>query len=173
MKVKYPCLVCKKAVANNHKAVHCDMCSKWVHIKCNKINSTTYQNLQEDNSDWYCVECLKKILPFMTEDDNKINNIIYKAPRSLIDHTPECDKEKECGCVSSNYYTPLDFSSLGLNNKSYDTYIHMNIASLSYHNDDLFNFLSNIQLLPKVIGISETNLISSKKNTHQHFFTQL
>jgi len=28
------CAVCKRRVANTHRAVNCDSCSKWCHIKC-------------------------------------------------------------------------------------------------------------------------------------------
>ena len=38
MTVKFPCSVCSRAVAKNHKAVKCDECDKWIHIKCNHIN---------------------------------------------------------------------------------------------------------------------------------------
>ena len=35
---KFPCGVCSKPVANNHNALCCDSCDKWVHIKCNFLN---------------------------------------------------------------------------------------------------------------------------------------
>ena len=43
MILKYPCLVCNKAVAKNHKAVQCDRCDRWVHIACNYLNVYTYR----------------------------------------------------------------------------------------------------------------------------------
>ena len=33
MIVIYPCLVCNRAVAENHKAVQCDCCDRWFHIE--------------------------------------------------------------------------------------------------------------------------------------------
>ena len=42
MAVKFPCKICKKPVAQNHKAIFWDICDTWVHIKCNKINNQTY-----------------------------------------------------------------------------------------------------------------------------------
>ena len=49
MGVRYPCKICKFGVKKNHKAVHCDRCEQWVHIKCNQINKETYNNLMNNN----------------------------------------------------------------------------------------------------------------------------
>ena len=43
---KFPCGVCSKPVANNHNALCCDSCDKWVHIKCNFFDKKTYPKLQ-------------------------------------------------------------------------------------------------------------------------------
>ena len=45
--VKFPCKICKKAVANNHHAIQCDKFHSWIHIKCNKVKLSTYQYLQQ------------------------------------------------------------------------------------------------------------------------------
>ena len=34
MPTRYPCGICLKPVAKNHKAVKCDYCDLWIHIKC-------------------------------------------------------------------------------------------------------------------------------------------
>ena len=57
MPTKYPCNICNNPVAKNHKAIQCDKCQLWVHIKCNKINVQTYNLLIEDESTWYCISC--------------------------------------------------------------------------------------------------------------------
>ena len=56
---KFPCGICLKTVANNHNALCCDSCDKWVHIKCNFLNKYTYKKLQKDNFPWFCVNCIK------------------------------------------------------------------------------------------------------------------
>ena len=53
MVVQFPCLVCYRAVAKNHRAVQCDLCDSWVHIACNNLNFYTYRILQKDKSPWY------------------------------------------------------------------------------------------------------------------------
>ena len=55
MPTKYPCNICNDLVAENHKAIQCDKCQLWVHIKCSKINVQTYNLLKEDETTWYCI----------------------------------------------------------------------------------------------------------------------
>ena len=64
MTISFPCKICEKPVAKNHKAVEWDSCKLWVHIKCNKINKQTYNFLMEDNTAWYFIKCTKSVFPF-------------------------------------------------------------------------------------------------------------
>ena len=49
MVIKYPCGVCEKAVAKNHNALMCDICDKWVHIKCNCVSKDLYNSYILEN----------------------------------------------------------------------------------------------------------------------------
>ena len=71
MPAKFPCKICNNPVAENHKAVECDNCGLWIHIKCNKINAQTYKYLQKESCAWYYISCSGKIFPFsnLNEDD--------------------------------------------------------------------------------------------------------
>ena len=42
MTIKFPCGICNTAVAKTHRAVFCDVCNKWVHIKCTGITASQY-----------------------------------------------------------------------------------------------------------------------------------
>ena len=55
----YPCAVCNKAICCNH-------CNQWVHIKCNDLNNLDYNLLKSKNEFWYCILCTSEILPFCT-----------------------------------------------------------------------------------------------------------
>ena len=46
MPAKFLCKICENPAAKNHKAMQCDKCHLWVHIKCNKINTQTYRLLE-------------------------------------------------------------------------------------------------------------------------------
>ena len=60
----YVCSVCKKSVFNQHKAISCNHCNQWVHIKCNNLSDLNYNLLKSKNENWYCILCTPKILPF-------------------------------------------------------------------------------------------------------------
>ena len=61
------CSVCNKRVARNHRAVNCDNCNMWCHIKCASINPSEYKIYQNLSSfSWWCPRCLWSSLPFAT-----------------------------------------------------------------------------------------------------------
>ena len=70
MVVQFPCLVCNRAVARNHRAVQFDLRDSWVHIACNNLNVYTYRKLQKDNSPWYCI--VREELPYGSTDDTQL-----------------------------------------------------------------------------------------------------
>ena len=80
MVIQDPCGICKKPVANNHYAIKCDICDKWVHIKCNYVSKDSYnqyidENLdqeieEKDKSKWICIKCINSNLPLDHELDN-------------------------------------------------------------------------------------------------------
>ena len=54
------CSVCSKTVVRNHRAVNCDQCHKWCHIKCGQVKPRDYKVFQNMASfDWVCLPCLK------------------------------------------------------------------------------------------------------------------
>ena len=68
---KYPCKVCSKGVTSRSKAVSCDSCQQWTHIKCSGfITTQKYDSMVSDNSDFSfaCCSCTFMDLPFHNED---------------------------------------------------------------------------------------------------------
>ena len=53
--IKSPCGVCSKACTWKQKAVACDECQTWYHIKCMNMNSVIYNAL--NSISWYCCSC--------------------------------------------------------------------------------------------------------------------
>ena len=68
---KFPCKICAKNVQDKDKAVQCDLCELWIHIKFNKLNYLDYRYLQNCNESWYCIECYSTIFPFNSIFSNK------------------------------------------------------------------------------------------------------
>ena len=74
--VKFPCEICTKAVASNHRAIQRDICDIWAHIKCNKINLQTYELIKKDNTQCFCNECYKDRFRFSKLNNNEFHHTI-------------------------------------------------------------------------------------------------
>ena len=81
--LRWPCSICNKNVTANMKAIQCDSCDKWCHIKCQGISSQEYEIMvySSDNAEWLCLYCtikFNKAQFAFTRIDNsdmiKINN---------------------------------------------------------------------------------------------------
>ena len=55
--VKNPCGLCAKPVAKNYRAVLCEGCNYWWHIKCGKLTPEQYKTLRNSNDPWICHDC--------------------------------------------------------------------------------------------------------------------
>ena len=51
------CKICSKTVDNNQHGIKCDLCSKWVHLKCNKLDKKDYVSYQTQEMD-FCIKCI-------------------------------------------------------------------------------------------------------------------
>ena len=52
------CSVCMKKVARNHRALSCDQCELWCHMKCGQVKLSQYKHYQQkDYFNWNCPTC--------------------------------------------------------------------------------------------------------------------
>ena len=61
------CSVCKKQVLVNHRAIECDICCYWCHIRCGEVLLCEYRQLQATRDfHWTCPSCISilKSMPF-------------------------------------------------------------------------------------------------------------
>ena len=59
------CSVCIKNVARNHRALSCDQCELWCHMKCGRLKPSQYKHLQQkDQFNRIFPACLLSVLPF-------------------------------------------------------------------------------------------------------------
>ena len=147
----YHCAVCKKSVLNQHKAICCDHCNQWVHIKCNDQNDLDYNLLKSKNEFWYCILCTSEIVPFCTVNLamslpkgslNKPTGALINLMNQLNNFT---DDKKENEMKLPNFkYKDIDNSlklSRNFKRKTLSSF-HMNVSSLT-KNFDHFNILLN------------------------------
>ena len=64
-KYKYPCIQCSKNVKSNSRAVSCDVCEEWIHIKCGNISGKVYDNAVKSDIEipFVCNRCTLNFLP--------------------------------------------------------------------------------------------------------------
>ena len=67
---KFSGKICEN-VHDKDKAVQCDLCELWIHIKCNNLNYLGYRYLQNCDESWYCIECCSTIFLFNSLSSNK------------------------------------------------------------------------------------------------------
>ena len=180
MTIKFPCSICSRTVAKNHRAIECDLCKRWVHIKCNYITPTQYESLKVDVTNWYCINCMKEAIPFSNSNDDNLKLILQGKNLQLISETNQENKEnqnaqlfKEIDQIKitnntnitneSLYYTVSELNSKTQKSKQNNlSALHLNIGSLGLHIDELDTLTKLVDNNFDFIGISETKIT---KNT--------
>ena len=79
------CADCGRAVAQNHRATRCDVCSSWTHIKCGGVLPNEYHHMKSTgNFSRTCRSCLVLLqqLPFANSSLNSSSN---SEPESMTE----------------------------------------------------------------------------------------
>ena len=81
------CAVCLKTVARNHRALSCDHCDSWCHMKCGDVTPKQYREFQQmDGFSWICPPCLLSVFPF---SNTTLNSTINTSIDSFMDSMGE------------------------------------------------------------------------------------
>ena len=181
---KFPCGKCNLIVRKNHKAVQCDLCNYWTHIKCDGLDSHQYDKLKStpDNESlpYFCKICSESIFPFQRLTDEQYiafgkgidlgsNNCLNILPNSRLktfynnlNNIKQTDKkDDEFVNINCKYYDvdKCDFKNIKGDRLSL---FHLNIASLGAHKDELENMLSILNTKFDILGLTETKIIKDK-----------
>ena len=92
--ITFSCKNCKNNITNSSKAIQCDLCDSWVHIKCGVLDYIDYKFLQNSNDPWFCISCCSETFPFSVVknknfisnfyDSSKFKNIVDKDSSLLL-----------------------------------------------------------------------------------------
>ena len=175
------CPFYEKLVKNRDKAICCDLCIKWIHIRCNNLNDLDYEYLKNNDKTWYCKTCIQEILPFCNK---KINQNIINLGNAGIDPNLKnllCQlnnlSEKEnidnenlpnCKYRYISYFSNLDVE---LKSKCV-SFFHLNINSLSKIFDNFNHLINKLKLEFDILGISESRILKSQ-SLKNYQFTEL
>lgn len=73
--LKLKCPICRRTVANNYRALICDSCNRWVHIKCGQVSARRYVQLQQlKEFEWHCPESSSATYASEATDDKQIRS---------------------------------------------------------------------------------------------------
>jgi hypothetical protein len=130
---KNRCAVCFKCVRDNQRAIFCDSCNHWVHLKCTNLSCQDYITMSDSTDSWYCQQCVQGIFPFnhFDDDDDFLNCIFIQAlcnnPNPMFQQTTaqlkvmnkytvvdrDIDPDQNLPCYSDkniSYYTDYEFN---------------------------------------------------------------
>ena len=51
----------ERIVKTQDEALCCDLCNKWIHIKCNNLNDLDCEYLKSKDKTWHCKTCIQEI----------------------------------------------------------------------------------------------------------------
>ena len=113
--VRYPCKICQKPVAKNHRAVMCEWhaCQQWVHIKCGNVTPEDYEELQNNKQMvWFCHSCDNlNLMTSLGSDSIPTDNSFSILSESDEDLFNEMPPDKEIKDKASNESTKKPASS--------------------------------------------------------------
>ena len=169
------CGYCSRKIGTTHKFVNCAICKSKIHIKCNNIEAIAYNKMEQGKEISTYIKCKKENFPFSSDEKNRgsesfnkeflasenlkmffqwindfnnqdLNNV--ESNEDDLELTPSID----CKYVDLN-----SFDIFKDDNKTFSI-IHLNIASLEKHKDEVENVLSMLNFKFDLIGISETKI---------------
>ena len=168
-----PCNICNKKLQNRHKFVTCSICKHKSHIKCNNIEYTTYNKMKNTEVPM-CISCNKETLPFfdVKQTNNKSYNQEYIASEDMkFFFNSLNDMNNQHNTINNNDTDNIDINLLidcsYLDIESFKIHktdskklsiIHLNIASLAAHKEELEITLSQLNFKFDVIALSETKI---------------
>ena len=140
-KPRFPCVACCLEVKGSHKAISCDICESWTHVKCTSIiTATQYDRLLSTNEhfSYTCNACSSEAMPFSNAEN-------INLPR---DH-PTQDQ----GTEAKNDIDYRVFDAKGLH------FISLNVRSLLPKLSEITSLIQRIR--PAALQLCETWLDES------------
>ena len=175
MPLEYPCSSCHKNVNKNHRAICCDICDKWIHIKCNYLNLSDYNKLKNDCNPFFCINCMNKNIPFTNLTNNEfillltkgvnipaddtssiftpyspemqthINELNKFLNKSILSPDEDDDEGEDLSPINCNYYNHEEFSKAKFNSSKSFSIFHFNIHSIQLHIESLRTLLLSLE----------------------------
>ena len=172
---KVKCSICNKNILKRFQLISCDTCGKYFDLKCSRVTKDVFTRLTERAENWDCTKCISILFPYSNIDNDKLyfeiigkslpdSDQINFAPsfsiQSLLDQFLGQNFDTDeflSDTISFKYYTPSESVQNKLPNDTF-TMLHINVASLGKHIDELRSLLNILNYPFDIIGITETRL---------------
>ena len=154
---KYPCFMCDKGVRKNSKAISCDICDEWTHIKCCGIILTMYNEAvqSEGSIPYVCNKCA--IRSVASPDSMDISNL-FQSDGCDIDTAQHAERDTNMVAPSDQVYLNDENNFKCLQTKDLN-FLHLNARSLLPKLDEMKILISKTNAA--VIEVTETWLDDS------------
>ena len=171
---KSKCGKCRKNMPGHLKVINCDVCENYYHVKCSGTSKKSFLEQKRLCRTWICSRCTSNT-SYSHLDNNElyleINNVSLPSSetsismpsytiQSLLDQMPEQNFETDefmSETITSKYFTPSQFLESKLSANKFSM-LHINIASLSKHIDELRSLIKVLDHPFDIIGITVTRL---------------
>ena len=155
--VKNPCGICSKPVARNHRAILCEACYNWHHIKCAGISPDDYICLGSTDDPWCCHQCSH----FQFSDSFFLDIDCVPLDHSLSSNDISTHDTDSSQSPMSPFEELRDLRKL---HPRKFLVTHLNINSLKSKFDEIYELLNESQLVD-LLFISETKIDSSFRDS--------
>ena len=115
------CPKCQKALNCSSKAIYCDICNNWLHLKCSNVSSIQFAELASSSAPYYYHACISKALPI---------NAVINANDVKTNYLGLAEMKVENIEVRCDYHDINSFNQLNTQNKHNICLLHVNIRSL-------------------------------------------
>ena len=133
---KDKCSICSRTVASNHRAIECDNCLQWCHIRCGSVTPREYQQMINlENLSWLCPKCM--------------------LLQQNSDYNQENLEDGDFASVSEQGDDPFFVLNQQLGDRNLKI-AHLNINGLLNKLPEVHNILDQASF--DILGISETHL---------------
>ena len=179
------CPICSKSFRSNSRAIECDNCQTWYHLKCTELTLNNYRYYACTDDLWLYSLCRDLIFPFNNIETTEIIEMAFNSNTNCfcsrniacakLEHLPRLNIVSSFGnsdtfsqidpesnlpsMVNFKYYSTHDFHQSSeissLFSNKSFSIIHCNIRSLAKNYDSLVSMLDELQLSFDVIGLSE------------------
>ena len=136
------CPKCQKALNCSSKAIYCDICNNWLHLKCPNVSNIQFAELVSGLAAYYCHACISNALPI----NAVINTNDVKTDYLAL---AEMEEDIEVGC---DYHDINSFNQLITQYKNNICLLHVNIRSLEKNIEKLSIILAHLQVPPQTIA---------------------